>query len=258
MKRFLGAGVLLLAATLAVAQDQPRQGGRPFGGGFGGPGGGGATFLLASSEVQKELSLTDEQKKKITEIGENTRKELQGSFSREEFQKLSDEERRKRFDELRKKGEESSAKALTEVGKVLDPKQNERFGQLRLQSEGIRALGKKDVADKLDLNGDQREEIEKILQAARSSGGGFGGFGGSAEERRAAFEKAQKAREKTDADLQAVLTPEQKSKWDKMLGAKFEFPNRGFGPPGGGQPGGRGGQRPPQNNDEKKNSDEKK
>ncbi len=245
MKRFLGVGLLLLVTSIAAAQDQPRGGRGGFGGGFGGggPGGGGATLILSISEVQKELNITDEQKKKITELGEASRKEMQasfGSFNREEFDKLSDDEKAKRRTEMSKKAEDAGKKALADVAKILDEKQNERFGQLRLQRTGISALAQDDVASKLGLSGEQREEVAKIIQAGRPMG--FGGFGGSEEERRAAFEKMQKAREKSQSDLMAVLTPEQKAKWEGMLGKKFEFPNRGFGPPGGGQGAGQGGQ----------------
>ncbi|MBI1345351.1 hypothetical protein GC163_03595 [bacterium] len=53
---------------------------------------------------------------------------------------------------------------------------------------------------------------------------------------------------KMEADMLAVLTPEQKTKWESMLGKKFAFPAPQFGQggPGGrgqGGPGGRG-QRP--------------
>lgn len=250
MKRFLGVSLLLLVTSIAMAQEQPRGRGGFGGGGFGGPGGGGSLFLLQGDDVQKELKITDDQKKKLTELSETSRKEMSssfGSFNREEFQKLSEDEQRKRRDEMRKKFEESSKKTQTEVAKVLDAKQNERLSQLQLQREGINAIAREEVAGKLGLSGDQREEIEKIIQAGRPTGGP-GGFGGSSEERRAAFEKMQKAREKAEKDLLAVLSPEQKSKWDAMLGAKFEFANRGFGGfgggrgPGGGQPGGAGGQ----------------
>lgn len=246
MKRFLGVGLLLLVTSIAAAQDQPRGRGGFGGGGFGFGGGGGTTFLLQMDDVKKELKITDEQQKKLTEIGDASRKEMQasfGSFNREEFQKLSEDERRKRGDEMRKKAEEAGKKSQAEVAKVLDAKQNERLGQLALQREGINAIGRTEVAEKLGLSGDQREEIEKIIQASRPTGG-FGGFGGSEEERRAAFEKMQKAREKAQSDLTAVLTAEQKAKWDAMLGAKFEFANRGFGGPGGRGPGGAPGGQP--------------
>jgi Spy/CpxP family protein refolding chaperone len=56
--------VLALAAALtAPAAGQAQFGGR--GGGFGGPG-----MLLQNSGVQKELKLSDEQIKKIKDLGE--------------------------------------------------------------------------------------------------------------------------------------------------------------------------------------------
>lgn len=238
MKRLVSVLVLMLVVSAGVAQaQQPGRGGR---GGFGGGPGGGSSAILGIPEVQKELGLSDDQKKQLAEIAEKARPDL-GSFNREEFAKLSDDEQAKRRDEMRKKFEESAAKALEQAAKVLDAKQNERFGQLRLQRDGAMALGQKDVGEKLGLSKEQHDKIGKIQEEARSAGRGAVGGGGSDEDRRAAFEKFQKAREKQTTDLLAVLTTEQKASWDKMQGAKFEFPRGGFGGPGGGAPGAGGG-----------------
>lgn len=237
MKRFLGACLMVLVVSAGVAEaQQPGRGGR---GGFGG---GGSAMILSMPEVQKELGLSDDQKKQLTEIAEKNRPDF-GTTSREEFAKLSDDEQAKRRAEMSKKFEESAAKALEQTAKVLDAKQNERFGQLRLQRDGARALGQKEVGEKLGLSKEQHDKIGKIQEDARSAGRGAfgGGGGGSPEDRAAAMKKFQEAQEKQTTDLLAVLTSEQKSAWEKMQGAKFEFPRGGFGGPGGGAPGQGGG-----------------
>ncbi len=55
-------------------------------------------------------------------------------------------------------------------------------------------------------------------------------------------EQMEKARKETEEKMAAVLTDAQKKKLEELKGAKFEFPERGFGGPGGGQ--GPGGGRP--------------
>jgi len=250
---FLALCVLSLAVSSASAQDQekPRRGGGGFGGGRGGPGGMGqdTVGILRMPEVQKELGLDEAKKKEATAIVEKTEEELRGSVNFRELQGLSNEERQKKMEELGKKREEANQKALDQLAKVLDAKQLERFKQLRLQREGVTALARPEVAQKLELSQEQKDKIKKIQDEARQAAGNFGQL--SDEERRDFFAKAEERRQKVNADVLAVLTPSQKENWDKMLGAKFEFPRGGFGGPGGGgrrggpggAPGGGGGEK---------------
>ncbi|MBI5760487.1 MAG: hypothetical protein HZA46_18385 [Planctomycetales bacterium] len=249
-------GCLLLAclASAAVAQDQKpdqKQGRRPqggggagFGGGFGGGGFGGPQAgpqLLGIAEVQKELSISDEQKGKLEAVLNDLREQGRSGFNFQDFQSLKEDEREKKLAEFRKKAEELGKKATESIGKILDAKQLDRFGQLQLQREGVSAIARAEVADKLKLSKEQREKLTKIQEEGRTAQRGGGNFGQlSEEERRAQFTKMQEARDKRTADMVAVLTADQKGSWEKMLGTKFDFPQpRGFG--GGGQGGGQGG-----------------
>jgi hypothetical protein len=251
MRSILLAGcVLALVVSTASAQDQekPRRPGGGFGGRGGGPGGGGQDTLgiLSMPEVQKELGLDDAKKKEVGEIVEKTQQELMASFNFRELQGLSDEERQKKMEEFRKKGEELNKKAVEQVGKVLDSKQFERFRELRLQREGVAALGRPEVAQKLELSQEQKDKVKKIQDDSRRDAGGGAGFGRlSDEERREYFAKREERAQKVNSDLLAVLTSAQKESWEKMLGKKFDFPQRQFGGPGGGGrrggPGGGGG-----------------
>ena len=61
--------------------------------------------------------------------------------------------------------------------------------------------------------------------------------------------RMQKQRKKVQADVLAVLTDEQRTKWAEMKGAEFKFPQPQFGPGGfgGGKgPGGFGGGKAPE------------
>ncbi len=244
--------ILVLAATVAQAQDTKKGGGQGQGrGGFGqgpggfGPGGfgqqGGGAMLLGSPEVQKELAVTDEQKglieDMVADLREQGRNLFAGGGNFQEFQNLSQEERQKRFDEMRKKGEEMAKKSEEMVNMILEPKQVERLGQLRLQQENVVAFNRDDIAKKLGLTQEQRDKIKKIQEDGRpqGAGGGFQNFQNmSDEERREFFTKMREQREKVNTDLLAVLTADQKTNWEKMQGKKFEFPQPQFGRPGGG------------------------
>jgi Spy/CpxP family protein refolding chaperone len=192
-------------------------------------------------EVQKELSITDEQKAELTKVMESLRPAggPPGGFNREEFQKLSEEERAKKMDEFRKADEERAKKADESIKTLLKPEQFNRLSELRLQREGVRALSREEVQTQLGLTDEQKAKI-KTLTEGQGQGFGSGSARGprdlSEEERAKAREEMQARREAFDKGMAEVLTPEQKETWTKLQGAEFKFPQRGFG---GGQGGGR-------------------
>ena len=237
------AGLLLAAPALSFAQG-PGGGRGGFGGGFGGRGGGGISGLLRMEEVQKEISVTDEQKAELTKISEAGRGAGGAAgFDREAFQKLTEDERNKRLEEMRKEGEERTKKADEAIKAMLKPEQWTRLSELRAQREGVRALSREEVQQELALTEEQIAKVKTLTDAQNA--GGFGGGRNfqdmSEEEMRKAREEMTAKREAFDKDMAAVLTEEQKATWTKMQGAKFEFPQRGG--PGGGGPGGAGGGR---------------
>lgn len=230
-KNVLGALALVLMASLVSAQDQPSRGRR---GGFGGPGGmmGSPVGLLRMPEVRKELSLTEEQNKQVEAALEQANPG-RGGFGGQ--QDLSQEERQKRMEEMRKKMDEATAS----VKKVLTPEQNKRLEQLTLQRQGAGALARPEVAKQLGLSDEQKEKIAKIQESTRVN---FREL--SDEERQKAFAEMPQKQEKARSEILALLTDDQKAKWSEMKGKEFTFPQ--FGGPGGGpggRPGGAGGQR---------------
>jgi hypothetical protein len=228
---------------MANAQERGRggrgQGRGGFGGGFGGGlGGGGPLALLAIEEVQKELKITDEQKKQIETLASEQRGAGFGGAGGGQggnFRDLSPEERQKRIEEFRKQAEARAKEVDEKIKGILNADQSERLGELRLQREGINAFNRSEVADKLGLSKEQREKIAKLLEDARPGfgrGGGFGAGGGrggagrgaSEEERAKAIQEARERREKLSADVLGVLNDGQKAAWEEMQGKKFDFP----------------------------------
>ena len=184
--------------------------------GGGGGRGGSLAFLVRNEQVVKELGLTEDQVKKIEAAVPEGMREMSG------------EDRAK-----------AVAKLEADVKAVLTPAQNKRATEVRLQMSGTRALTQPDVAKELGLSEDQVKKIEAALDVPRPDGGGRAPGGGqpSQEEMAKMREEFVKAREAANAKALAVLTPEQKKKWDAMLGKKFEFqPQQGGGGPraGGG------------------------
>ncbi len=235
--------------------------GRGFGG-FGGGmmmgrGGGGVMGLLRIEEVQKELKLTDEQKKTITDEGTKM-----GEAMREMFRDFRPggemtDETRKKMEDGQKKMAEMSKNFEKSLETILDPDQQDRLIGLMLQRSGVRAATSSEmVAASLEITEEQKtkfaeaeklngEEMTKAMEGmggrGQRGGGDAGGQQQTDEERAAMFDKFRKKMEEmnkvAEERLLAVLTDEQKSKMESLKGEKFTFPEPQFGPGGGGRPG---------------------
>ena len=196
MQITLAAAVVAMAVSPALAQQQrQRQGG---GRGFGG---GGVMNLLGQESVQKELKLSDEQVKKIQELGTKQREAFQG------LRDLSQEERRTKMQELTKANDKA-------IGEILKPNQLKRARQIALQRQGATAVLNEDVAKSLNITDDQKQKIREIQAKAReeSQGAGFD------EEGR---KKREEVRKQTNEKVMALLTAEQKTKLKEMQGEPF-------------------------------------
>jgi len=150
---------------------------------------------------------------------------------------------------------------------ILDDTQEKRFEQLKLQFVGAGAIGRDDIARKLALSDEQLDKVREILEKDRQMMGGPGQFrpgqggqpgqpgqpgrggqpGQPGQPGQAPPDPKIHKKEIEDKVL-AILTSEQKSKWESLKGAAFEFkmqgpPPGGPGgpPPGGPPPGGPGG-----------------
>jgi hypothetical protein len=208
-------------------------------------------MLLSIPEVQQELSLNDDQKKKAEAMVEETRTQIRATMGNVDFsqlQSMSQEEREKRFADFRKIAEEADKKADAKIEKLLDARQLKRLNELRLQREGPAALSRPEVAKKLGLSEELQAKIQKMVEDARSQGrdGPSGGRNASEEERRAMYSQYQERRKQLESDIMALLNDDQVVDWTALTGKEFKFPpSQGFGrrdrgnrpppPPGGEQ-----------------------
>ncbi len=210
--------VLALAAGLAApAAGQPQFGGR--GGGFGGPG-----MLLQNTGVQKELKLSEEQIKKIKDIGQKIQEKHKDDFAA--LAKLDQQERREKGQELFKAIGEETEK---ELASVLNPDQSKRLKQISLQMRGSQAFNEEDVQKSLNLTDDQKDKIKTLNEdAGKEMREVFQNAQGNFRE---AGEKVAALRKETMEKVAALLTEEQKKSWKEMTGEPFEV--KFEGPPGG-------------------------
>jgi hypothetical protein len=186
-------------------------------------------FMLGNEGVQNELSISEEQKKVLVELGDQMRADALEIFS--SLQDLTPEEQKEQMPELMKMISEKGSAMQEKINKLLDDKQKARLKELSFQSRGAGALEDDEVIAALKISdaqkqklADVREEGNKIIEQAMQALRGGGGDAGELRRKMGSMRK-----ELADKAL-AVLTPEQRALFDKMKGAKFDFPpQRGFG-----------------------------
>lgn len=250
--KWMAVAALFGAAVLASAQPGPgpRQGGPGMmRGGFG------DGMLLMRSDVQKDLKLTDAQKKKLEGIAAEMRPPGGGpggarpggggqGGNRPGGNRQGGGQGQPDWEAMRKRMEETEKKALA----VLSPEQKARLKEIGIQMAGPMAYTRPEVDAALKLTGAQKNKLndlaqkmgqanQQVMQRARNNEI-------SREQARAAVERNRSAMQ---AEVDKVLTKEQRDKLAKMSGKKFAVdPNLGFGfggrgmggPGGGGRRGG--------------------
>jgi serine/threonine protein kinase len=164
---------------------------------------------LRQENVQRHLKLSPEQRKAIADADQNWGKLFQ------DFGRLSDEERVQRGLALGREQEK--------VAKLLDAKQQARFQQIAIQFLGPKAFSDADVAKALRLTTEQKRKIRGLVSVPSGPGEKKGGpkKGGSFPPFGRPDEVKKFAQDQIQTVLLTVLTPEQRKKWDELVGEPF-------------------------------------
>lgn len=221
---FSTACVLLALAMPVLAQPGP--GGPPGGpgGGPGGPGGGrpgggpqrggdpmfggGFGLLTTNAEVKAAVGLSDEQVKKIEDLQREFRESASPPGN---FGQMTEEERTKAFEAMRKRMDEHQEK----IKAVLTEEQLKKFNVARFQiSGGLEARGPQlfQSLDALGLTAAQKAKMEEISKEMGEKMRSV--FPPPGEGERPSREEMQKKMSELDAEIKSkisgVLTEEQK------------------------------------------------
>lgn len=127
------------------------------------------------------------------------------------------------------------------IKEILSPQQYTRFKQIEIQVVGPLGLMMPEVAERLQITEEQREDIREVLESMRPPEGGQGGQ---------SQDPAKRMKEVMSKVL-AVLSEKQRAEYRALVGKEFVLTTRppmgGPGGPGGrqGGPGGPGGPPPP-------------
>ena len=202
------AALIAITGTPAAAQ---KRGGHP----RGGPAG-----LLMIPEVQRELKLESGELDRLESLHRDMGAKAQETFSG--LQNLPREERDRRFQAF-------GAEYQRRIDAILDDRQRKRLKQLDYQRGGARSLGRKDVAEALDLSADQRQRIQSTFEGEHEAMKAAAesirtGTTMTPDQREEFGRKFREIRAQTDARVLAVLTERQERQWQSMQGAPFKFP----------------------------------
>jgi len=209
LKKLILIGVVVALTATSFAQR----------GGFGrmmGGGGGSPAMLLQRTDVQADLSLSDEQKTKLQDIQSSAR-----DAGREAFQNANGD-----FDAMRKAMEPIMKKASDDAMAVLTADQQKRLKEINVQLNGVSALvNNKELQDQIGLSDDQKTKIADLStkqQAANRS------IGEKIRNQEITFQDAgpefQKNAQALKDEITKVLTDDQKAKLKTAEGTKKFVP----------------------------------
>ena len=196
------------------------------------------THLTDDPAVRRELQLTPEQLKSLKAIEKEFKAELTEAIKVDSpmppnLDVLSDDEKRAQWmKEATERTERLTQRVLKKYAErfreVLDEKQQERLQQIQWQQWGITSLRDPLLARALELSDDQRKRIDAIWEESEEKSNRL--IYSNAAQQSASDEETERVRAELeqvyrdrDAQLQAVLTPEQASRLEEVKGAKIEL-----------------------------------
>jgi hypothetical protein len=190
--------------------------------------------LVQNRLVQQAIDVTDQQAASIARLADESRGRSAGI--RYGSLSMSRDERERNASEARARREEQTEEIRAKLAGILSSVQLQRLGQISIQLRGVSALRDPNVATALGLTEDQRTELDtvddKINGLMRShtrelfrSGNGDG-----------VRQAMETIRKQADEELVAVLTTEQKLKFEELKGEPFQMPDDGESPPTAAKP----------------------
>lgn len=239
MMKWVLLATMLAAFAVANAQGGGGGGGR---GGFGqGRGGGmgmdqGPAGMVNRADVQADLGLNDDQKKKLADL-----REKQLAAMREQFGGGrgggGGAGGGGGFDpaEMQKRMREAAAQNEKDVNAILTPEQQKRLFEIYVQVQGNRAILNEKVQTELGLTADQKAKIKTLQDnqaAARQAV--MEKMRNGEIERDQVQELNQKNNEIMNTELGKVLTSDQAAKLKSMGGKEFKASEQPRGGRGGG------------------------
>ncbi|MEX0677897.1 MAG: hypothetical protein WD063_12525 [Pirellulales bacterium] len=185
-------------------------------------------FMLRNEAVRKELNVNDEQQAVLASLAAKLQQDAFEIISG--LQDLTPEEQKEAMADVMKMVAEKGKEVKQQVDGILDKTQIERFKELSLQSRGAQALEDDEMVAALEITDEQKKQLAGIredgMQAVQEA---FQKLRGGGSDQGDIRKKIMEMRNRLSDKALTVLTPEQREQFEKMKGAKFDFPaGRGF------------------------------
>lgn len=164
--------------------------------------GAGQVYLVCEPAVQDDLGLTPEQRTRVTDVRKRADSNSQMIF-RSSY-RMSPATRRERIVGQARANE-------TDLVTILSADQMTRLKQIALQRQGLSAFHEPDIVSELKLTNDQRERIRTIEFTTMVRPPSSPPQKGPQQPYRTAMRQVNN-----------VLTPEQRARWQKMVGEPFQ------------------------------------
>lgn len=227
MKRWQSWAVVAVA-VLAVGsvQAQPPRGG---GGGFQQPL---DVLVLTNADLQKELKITDDQKKALKEVMDKAadlNKKRMDLFTGgpPDMDKMQ---------EMMKEGQKLAEDAKAAADKAFTADQKKRVKQIDVQRMGLRAFSNDEVVKALKLTDDQKAKMKEVSEGYQKASADLRGEyfqqGQFPDmDKMAEFQKKSAAlTSETIEKAKKELTDDQKKAWKEMVGEPFDVSKLQFRP----------------------------
>ncbi len=190
---------------------------------------------LVQKPVQRELKLTEEQRKKVRSLEAKHQRDLRRLMPQNPFAAFNDPAgTMQTLQDAPAKMQQLGKEADQAIDGILTAIQGRRLQEISLQLRGGHALTDPDVAKTLKLTKEQMEKLQEIQQEAmkemqkiglNAMGDAIrGGPNPAAFQKTSgqAAEKMKKLWNDLGNRLQEVLTSEQKAEWTKLMGEPFK------------------------------------
>ena len=176
------------------------------------PQGSATLALLKQVPIQKDLQLSSEQNKKLKSI---IAKEQKGQQALVQIMPIY---RQQKADEMNKATEESLQELLTQ-------EQSNRLTQIALQKKGAASLFDSEIVSALKLTSEQQGTLKTIQDEAAKEMSKFQPMFTNPQYYQARMPDIRKRWDKLQKDTQEkllnVLTTEQRSQWQEIIGERF-------------------------------------
>ncbi|MDB4679519.1 hypothetical protein OAE80_00890 [Planctomycetaceae bacterium] len=186
---------------------------------------GSVTNLVGIPQIQKELDLSDDQRKQIADQVKSMQLYLRQQFT--DVRKLPRAEQSAKIRELKVATSPFVNEQQAKILEVLTPSQRNRLTGISMQYRGVESLLDDQIADLLGLTKEQREEILMITEdlditlATERQKMVSQQFEERQKGRNEFLKKMQRLRKQAEEKMLAVLTEEQRERFELLQGEKF-------------------------------------